>query len=248
MRALHTGIGKTVPVRVLDPNDDSPLGSLVQARVVGVVATPQFFFSQVAAGNAAVMSEDFLIAQRVPQGVLDAALFVRFAPGVSLAHGLARLKALGPALAFLLPRTQSSDLGNLQQISNLPSVLAGLLGFVAVGTLIHTLVSSVRRRRRDLAVLRALGFVRSQVGLTIVWQATTIVVIALAVGLPLGVVAARLGWRAFVDQLGYVPDPVIPLLAVLLIVPVAILLSNLIASIPARAAARMRPAEALRAE
>ena len=127
-------------------------------------------------------------------------------------------------------------------------MLAGLLGLVAAGTLIHTLVSSVRRRRRDLAVLRALGFVRSQVGLTIVWQATTIVVIALAVGLPLGVVAARLGWRAFVDQLGYVPNPVIPLLAVLLTIPVAILLSNLIAGIPARAAARMRPAEALREE
>jgi putative ABC transport system permease protein len=114
--------------------------------------------------------------------------------------------------------------------------------------LVHTLVSSVRRRRRDLAILRALGFVRSQVSLTVAWQATTIVVIALVVGLPLGAVAGRLAWRFFVDQLGFVPLTVVPLTVVLAAIPAVVVLANVIATLPARAAARTEPAVVLRTE
>jgi ABC-type lipoprotein release transport system permease subunit len=72
--------------------------------------------------------------------------------------------------------------------------------------------------------------------------------IALAVGIPLGAIAGRWGWRVFVNTLGFVPQPIVPMLAVLLTIPIALLLANAIASIPARAAARTQPAAALRAE
>ena len=70
----------------------------------------------------------------------------------------------------------------------------------------------------------------------------------LAIGVPLGIVAGRLMWRHLADNfpLAYVPP--LALLAVLLIVPAAIFLANLLAAIPARSAARIRPAEALRTE
>ena len=44
---------------------------------------------------------------------------------------------------------------------------------LAVAALGHTLVSSIRRRRRDLATLKTLGFTRGQVSATVAWQATT---------------------------------------------------------------------------
>ncbi|MGZ4206158.1 MAG: ABC transporter permease, partial [Actinomycetota bacterium] len=149
---------------------------------------------------------------------------------------------------FILVRSASSDLTNLRRISSIPGLLAGLLGLVAAGTLVHTLVTSVRRRRRDLAILRALGFIRSQVRLTVVWQATSIIVIALAIGLPVGAIAGRWGWHVFIEQFGYVPFAVVPLLTVLLAIPASLLLANLIASLPARDAARTEPAIVLRAE
>jgi hypothetical protein len=57
---------------------------------------------------------------------------------------------------------------------------------VILGTMAHTLITSVQRRRRDLAVLKTLGFVRGQVAATIAWQATTFAVVALCLGLPFG--------------------------------------------------------------
>jgi ABC-type antimicrobial peptide transport system permease subunit len=246
LRTLHTSVGKTISVDGVDQNG-APLGHPVQLQIVGTVITPQLFFST-SIGNSAVVSQDFVdtLPGVTPGG--DTA-YIRFKPGVSISQGLSTIRHVLPVRgSFILRRSASSDLTNVQRIAQLPDALAGLLALVAAGTLAHTLISSVRRRRRDLAILRTLGFDRRQVRFTIVWQATTIIVISLAVGLPLGAVAGRWAWRLFVDQLGYVRVSVVPLVAVLLTIPAAILLANIIASIPARTAARMKPAVVLREE
>jgi len=248
MRAFHARIGKTLTVQLLDPNNDTPVGTPAKLRIVGAVATPQFFFTQVGAGNAAVVSDEFILSKGLSESDIDSGAFIRFARGISLDQGVARIQALAPPGAFILRRSESSDLSNVVGISNLPNIGAGLLGVVAAGTLIHTLVTSVRRRRRDLAILRALGFTRRQVSRAVAWQATTIILISLAIGLPVGVIAGRWGWEVFVGQLGYVPLPIVPLLQVLLIIPVAIVLANLISRFPARTAARNQPAFALKTE
>jgi ABC-type lipoprotein release transport system permease subunit len=56
---------------------------------------------------------------------------------------------------------------NFGQVRNLPQILAGLLGVVAAAALAYLLVSPIRRRRRDLAVLRTLGFVPRQISAAI---------------------------------------------------------------------------------
>ena len=71
-------------------------------------------------------------------------------------------------------------------------------------------------RRRDLAVLRAFGLSGGQVRRTVWVQSVATMVGALVVGVPLGVVAGRLLWRAFADQLGVLADPASPWLAVVL--------------------------------
>jgi ABC-type antimicrobial peptide transport system permease subunit len=249
VRHFHTRIGQMITITPLDPSDDQPVGPPVPLRIVGTTITPDFFFTQVSGGYNAAVSEDFP-RKYAPKGTdLHTSAFVRFAPGVSVEDGVERINAAAPGgSAFVTRRAESSDLTNLERISSLPNVLAGLLALVAAGTLAHTLLSSVRRRRRDVAVLRALGFVRGQVRMTIVWQATTIILLSVAIGLPIGAVAGRWGWRVFVDQLGYFPLPIVPMVSVLLTIPIAIALANIIASIPARAAARVQPAVALRAE
>ena len=45
----------------------------------------------------------------------------------------------------------------------MPLVLASLFTLSALATLVHVLVTSVRRRRKDLAILRTLGFKKRQV-------------------------------------------------------------------------------------
>jgi predicted lysophospholipase L1 biosynthesis ABC-type transport system permease subunit len=179
--------------------------------------------------------------------VPDAILFqvhLRVAPGQERAAGLARLERQydwpGPARP-----TTIADFGGIQ---SLPALLAALLTVAAAGALAHALVTSVRRRRRELAILKTLGFVRHQLLGAVAWQATTIAAVGLLVGLPLGVAAGRFAWNLFADDLGVVPEAVVPAAPTLLIVPATLVLANLIAAIPGRMAARTRPALALRAE
>jgi len=106
----------------------------------------------------------------------------------------------------------------------------------------------VRRRRHDLAVLRALGFRPRQNAACIAWQATTVAVVGLVLGLPLGVVVGRLSWRWVADSTPLLYVPPVAVLALLLAIPVAMVAANALAAVPARRAARLRPAEVLRSE
>ena len=72
--------------------------------------------------------------------------------------------------------------------------------------------------------------------------------LALLAGLPLGVVAGRWSWTLFAHGLGIPAAPLTPIWPVLLIVPAVIVIANAVAFWPGRAAARLSPADVLRAE
>jgi putative ABC transport system permease protein len=122
------------------------------------------------------------------------------------------------------------------------------VALVALATVTHALVTSVRRRRRDLAILKALGFLRGQVAATIAWQATTFAVIALGLGIPLGVAAGRWAWRLITSQLGVASAGLVPLPAIIAAAAGSILAANLVAAVPGWKAGHLRPATALRSE
>ena len=143
---------------------------------------------------------------------------------------------------------ETFDLVSFGRVERMPLLLAAILAVLAAATLAHVLVSGVRRRRRDLAMLKTLGFVRRQVSATVAWQATTVAAVALVVGVPLGIVVGRTAWRAFAEDLGVVVVPRVPIVATLLVVAGALVLANLIAAGPAWVAARTRPAAVLQEE
>jgi putative ABC transport system permease protein len=175
--------------------------------------------------------------------------YVRYAPGADPAAALRSLQrsASGAELDVMVPKPPS-DVENLGRVGSLPGVLAGLLALLAASTLAHLLATSVRRRRRDLAVLKTLGFVRGQVRATVAWQATGFAVLAVVAGIPLGVAAGRWAWVLVNQGLHSLAGPVTPTLAVLTIVPATMLVANLVAALPASSAAATRPAVVLRSE
>ena len=79
-------------------------------------------------------------------------------------------------------------------------------------------------------------------------QATALAVVAVAVGVPGGVALGRWTWRLVADNVGSVSPAIVPLGAVLLVVPATLVVANLLAGGPAWAAGRVRPSEALRVE
>jgi hypothetical protein len=221
-------------------------------RVTGTVIVPPNPFLATRLGEGAAVTVpgylriDPSAAGR--QGSLP--FFVRFAPGVSRDAGLAAVtKDLnGLPNPFIAAAERPGNVTSLAGIANVPVLLSGLLALLAVGTLAHTLVSATRRRRRDLAILKTLGFIRPQLRGTLAWQATTLMAIALLIGLPAGIAGGRWGWRVFAGQLGVLPEPVVPLVAIFVAVPAALVVANLVAALPGRAAACTHAATVLRSE
>jgi predicted lysophospholipase L1 biosynthesis ABC-type transport system permease subunit len=216
-------------------------------RIVGeALLSPAAFGSTTppTMGSGAVLTVAGLRA--LEPDVVTNLLLVSYAPG---AHEEEAFRSLQRDFGHRVLRPLPVDaVANVQRVSGLPLALAALLAVLGAATLGHTLVISTRRRRRDLAVLKTLGFVRRQVWATLAWQATTMAVVALLVGLPLGVAAGRWAWMLVAEGLESPAGPVIPALTLLLAVPAAVLVANLTAALPARAAAGTRPAVVLRSE
>lgn len=121
--------------------------------------------------------------------------------------------------------------------------VAMLVIFVVAGTV----GLSVRHRRRDLALLRAIAATPGQVRRMIVAEAVTLAVLASALGVPGGLLATRWVQAQLVDR-GFVPDG-FPMAPGVLSAPAVIALTVVVAAAAAMLAARrvtaIRPAEAL---
>ena len=117
----------------------------------------------------------------------------------------------------VLPAVPPPEVRDLSGVSGLPLILAFVLMLLACGIIAHTLLTSVRRRRRDLAILKTVGFVTRQVRATVAWQATALACAGLIIGVPLGLLAGRWAWTLFASQVAIVPAPVISPLTLLAI-------------------------------
>ncbi|MBV9040812.1 MAG: ABC transporter permease [Acidimicrobiia bacterium] len=252
LAAAHRKVGQTVSVN--PQGSDQP----VTMRIVGRAVFPFFgrgSFNPTGLGDGAAIQDPPREASPDDPAGYNFAL-VRLAPGARAAdvaafkRNLAQVMGVCPSdqVCGVETAKRPVDILNYTRIQTTPVALAGLLALLAVATVAHLLVTSIRRRRRDLAVLKTMGFVRGQVSAAVAWQATTLVAVALAVGLPLGAAGGRWVWQVFADRIGIAPNPHIPLVTLLLFIPVAVIVANLLAAGPGWVAGRLRPAPVLRSE
>jgi hypothetical protein len=241
LRSLGRRVGDTVTLAA-ERRPARPL------RVVGrVVLNQPGCDCVITQGKGGIVHPD-LFRDLAPEPELahPSTFLVRLDVGVDRDRAMARLQREFAGTMFS-PRPHA-DVRNLQRVADLPALLGALVVLVALGTVAHAVVTSVRRRRRDLAVLKALGLVRGQVAATIAWQATTFAVVALGLGVPLGIAVGRWAWQLTAAALGVASGPVVPLLAMGAVAIGMVLAVNLVAAVPGWAAGRMRPATALRSE
>lgn len=224
--------------------------------VVGVSVLPRFQTlggaDEAALGRGAVLTLEGVL-ERSPD-FYSRAYLVRLRPGTTVDAAVSELRQSIPdVFAFEIAPVQApEDVESLSRVTDTPVALAAVLGILALATLAHALVTSVRRRRRDLAILVTLGFtrrqLRAQVAATVAWQATVVMTNGLLIGLPLGIAAGRFASDVFQERFGVIPDVIIPVGALAVLVPAALLAANVIAFVPGRIAARLRPAPVLRSE
>ena len=187
--------------------------------------------------------------------VLPSALVIDLAPGTTRTQRAALVGRIvsatldgSPGGTYELQHARASAIVNTEQMGGQPLTLALGLAAAAVLSLALTVFSLVRRRRRELALLKALGMTRSQVRAVIAWQTTLTLLIAVAVGGALGIAGGRVAWHAFAGSLGVVPIVEVPVAALILGLVALVLAGNLLASLPAAVAARTRPGVSLRTE
>jgi len=106
------------------------------------------------------------------------------------------------------------DIDGLRSAKGMPLVVGIVLALLLAATLVHALLSTMRRRRGDLAILRALGCTRRQLASMMRWQTFMLTASALVVGIPIGLLASRVVWHAFTDRFGISPGTVIPTAAI----------------------------------
>jgi ABC-type antimicrobial peptide transport system permease subunit len=168
----------------------------------------------------------------------------------AVAHRLtAKAAAIKGGQAFpFSPPDPLSEVLAVRDVAALPLALSAFLAVLAVGAIGHALSIAVRRRRHELAVLRALGLTRWQSRLVIGTQATLLALIGLAFGIPLGIALGRILWHAAANMTPLAYNPPWAVLTLLLIAPLALLAAILLAAWPARRAARLRTGQILRTE
>jgi ABC-type lipoprotein release transport system permease subunit len=175
-------------------------------------------------------------------------ILVRFQPGVAKAAAIKSANQATGGSFGLQHDSPPADVINLRTVRLLPTLMGVFLALLAIGAVGHALATAVYRRRHDIAVLRALGLTRPQVRATVAWQATTLAVVGLIFGIPLGLALARTLWRVVAERTPVQYVPPLALIAVLLVIPLSLLAANILAAYPGHRAVRQRISTVLRAE
>jgi hypothetical protein len=198
-------------------------------------------------GQGAIMTVAGQEQQRATDGSRH--LLLTYAAGTDPASLEHRLEA-DYGVSFT-PYSRPDPPGRLLQLDLMGGLLRGLgaflIGLGMVG-LVHFLGVSARRRRHDFGVLRALGFARRDLSLTMSWQAMSVVAVGVVAGVPLGVMVGRWAWLAAIGSVGMVDTPAVPGVSLVAIVVVAVGAAGALGAVPGWFAGRRPPADALRSE
>lgn len=253
---LHKRVGDTVEASY------GTLSSQVTLRIVGTATMPAVgpgLGLHLSMGTGALVSELLIPAavRRPTSGPVGPnAIFVRLRPGVNASSALGSLQRVDNALdsdpnaspMSLLSAQRPADIVNYRSMGRTPALLGAALALGTMVALGLTLFASVRRRRRDLALLKTLGFTGRQLAAVVAWQSSIAVLIGTVVGIPVGVAIGRVLWDAFAHEIGAVPAPATPGISIVLIGLGALVLANVVAAVPGRIASRTPTALVLSAE
>jgi hypothetical protein len=273
---LHKRVGDTVVASLGNPQDPSLAVPPVRLAIAGTATMPAIG-QPIANQDHTTMGTGGLLPLAFFPPELQQALhgpdptlsgpglvLVEVRHGVSRAAGLADMQRitdatnqaiaavpnnLGAGSEIALQSVQHpAEIVNYKNLGTTPALLDVGLAAGAILALGLTLVASVRRRRRDLALLKTFGFTTRQLAATVAWQASVAGLFGIAVGIPLGVGLGRWLWILFAHDIYAVPQPTVPVIPIVFVGLGALVLANIVSALPGHVAARTPSALLLRAE
>jgi hypothetical protein len=277
MAALHKHLGQFVTVSYGTPADAPIWLPPTRLQIVGTATFPAIGFASTVSDHTSMGTGVLFAFQMFPKAFATAIntspdpaldgpslVLVRIRPDVPPAAVAASLRRIVAASDKVFAAATASgsqgnqlvvqgvqrpaEIVNYKTIGTTPTYLVSGLVLGAIAALALTLLASVRQRRRDLALLKTVGFVRWQLAAAVAWQASVAAVVGIVVGIPLGIVTGRWLWDLFARQIYAVPYPTFSVPSMVLVAVGTVLLANVVAAVPARNAARTPTALMLRAE
>jgi hypothetical protein len=241
MRALHTSVGGKLD---LELNGAHRTVTVVGREVADALAGAD---ESLEPGKGAVTNAS-TVRRLVGGDASYQVLLLRLRPGADPNAVALRLQRTFPDTVATASLALPDTVVNVQRAVKLLPPLVLAIAALAAGTLAHALATTVRRRRRDLALLKTFGLRRRQVGAVLVWQAVSFAMFGLAAGIPLGIVIGRWTWQAVTTQLGVAVIQRTSATGLLTLAVVTLATVVVIATLPAVSATRTRTAVALRTE
>lgn len=255
---LHKHVGDTV---IASTGQGPPF----RLRIVGTATLPTIGSSgdpSLQMGTGAIVAAAHFPARALnPQGTPvpgPMAVFITIRPGVTPAAAQRSLTQVTAALnrpsdpdgpvSGVVSALRPAEIASYGTVNFTAVVLASLLAAGAISALGLTLIASVRRRRRELALLKTLGFTQRQLAATVAWQSSVSAIAGVIIGLPLGIGIGRWLWTLFAQAISAVPVPNVPVLYIAAVAFGAVLFANLAAVFPGIIAARTPTALLLRTE
>ena len=181
--SLGAEVGDRVPL-----TSDVLEGEPDEVTVTGIGAVAGMGF-ELDPGTSALVSPE--VAELYPDSAVSV-LLVRFADDADREARLAELRERFPLTVLVAP-VPSRSVQTLDGLRALPVALAVTVALLALAAGANAALASVRRRRRELAIVKVLGLQRAEVRRVVTWQAVAWAVAALLVGLPLGLLLGSVG-------------------------------------------------------
>jgi hypothetical protein len=271
---LHKRIGQTVMVSYGSPSSAPVYLAPTALTIVGTATFPAVGYASAIAEHTSMGLGGMVSTGIETRSFADAIsskdqnfngpelIFVRLRSGVSAAAGKRNLEGIArdantvfkkdPGgygnVVTVLGVQRPAQIVDYRTIGATPVLLATGLASGAVIALALTLTASVRRRRRDLAIMKTLGFTRRMLAAAVAWQAAIDGLIGAVVGIPIGILLGRELWTLFARDINAVPQPTVPALSLVLVGFGSIVVAVIAAIWPGRSAATTPPGLVLRSE
>jgi len=236
----RTGASRTEPYRVVSQVSFPQYGGFVSLGTGMLLTTAGLVHVACPPGPQLALCRQEFAGHNLATGGVR----VSFVPGLRGKAAMDRYLAAYPSITS--QPVAPTSLVNFGEAVNFPLIFGAMLAVFGAATLAHLLVVSVSRRRREVGLLKVLGFVNRQVVSTVSWQATTLALVGVVIGVPLGLVVGRGVWDTFANNLGSVPVAVVPWLLTAAITLGVLLGANVIAIAPALVATRSKAGDLLR--
>ena len=137
---------------------------------------------------------------------------------------------------------------DLSSQDRVPYALTLMVSVAAAAVLLYLLLASVRARRGEFAVLRALGLTNGGIRRSVAAQVTVTALLPMLVAIPAGIVIGRWAWLRHARNLEVIPESPTPWAATVMVIAAAIILANLAGLLLAWSATRRATGRDLRAE